>query len=154
MPHDPNELMASLERMNRLMGAMTAVVWSPKYELSPVLTFGGPTGNYSLPPFWPTPAEYRLVSVVANDAATVILSQSPNPATPAATATLDPSSGAIPQQVAVTAGAGTISYHDGWQSLPAHTWLYLATTVATSKAAYISIQFRRRINPAGIPAEG
>lgn len=154
MSHDPNALAASLERMNRLMGAMTAVVWSPKYEYSPVLTYGGPSGSFILPPVWPTPCEYRLVSVAANDAATVVLSQSPNPAAPAATETLDPSSGTIPRQVAVTAGAATLTYAEGWQALPAHAALYLATTVATSKAAWVSIQYRRRINPAGIPAEG
>ena len=153
MQQSPNELGAKLEQMNRLLGAMTAVVWSPRYEYSPVLTVGGPTGKYNLQPFWPTLCEYCLLSVIANEAATVILSTAPNPAPPADTATLDPSRQDA-QQVAVTAAAGTLAYGgNAWQPLPAQGWLYLATTVANSKAAYVSIQYRRRINPAGIPAE-
>lgn len=124
MQQSPNELGAKLEQMNRLLGAMTAVVWSPRYEYSPILTVGGPTGSYQLRAFWPTPCEYRLVSVVTNDAATVILTTAPNPATPTDTATLDPSR-QDSQQVAVTAAAATLTYAEGWQALPAHAWLYL-----------------------------
>jgi hypothetical protein len=57
-------------------------------------------------------------------------------------------------QTFAAAGAITISgAEDAWTDLPATGAIYLAVNVTTD-AAWATVQFRRRVSPAGVYAEG
>jgi hypothetical protein len=151
-PVAPPEGYAELLRaMNRLAGLLNHV-WSPQYEYSPAVTFGGATGRFQLNPYFDTPGEWTVLQWAANDATTGTLGVNDDGA-PSDTTVYDPST-YKPNLPIVTAGALTVPGIATWMPIGRQNPLYLNITVANSKAAWVTVQFRRRVNSIGVVAQG
>ena len=147
------DLAEMLDILDAHLAALTGQVWAPRYELSPVFAIGGPTGTYQIPPQWPSTYEYQVIGACFGDVGQLILSSMPQPSAPALGAIFD--GGARANQIPlIGAAAGTLTLAENWQPAPAQQMLYVATSVTNSHSAWVLIQFRRRVNAAGMPAEG
>lgn len=114
--------------------------------------FGGVTGSYQLPNIYSTPCEYRVVCCAFAGAGTAVLSSDQGFAAPAATGAIQP--GTRQEGIVfASAGAGTVTGRSEWADLPGSRSLYLNVAVTTD-SAWVTVQFRRRVNRAGVYAEG
>lgn len=134
----------------------------PEYEYSGPRSVGGvPVATaYAIRVPFSSPSEVYVAYISNSDpsnAATLTLSTDPNldlVASNAATmtATLDGNQSflilATPVAQSVVAGSGC------WYPVQANSELYCRVNGAGSNAAYFVLQFRRRINPSGVPNQG
>lgn len=148
-------LLALAEEMRGLRAHLGAAF--PRYQYSEPLTFGGLTTTAYAPlalqsPFT-TPCQWRVVLAAFQGAGSLVVSQDDSLSAPALTAVIAPSQRQR-SVVFTAAAAGTITGPDSsWFDLPANSSLYLAVAITTN-AGYVTVQFRRAINHAGIYDEG
>lgn len=153
---------AEQESAAALVAALTELrhhllVAMPHYVYSDPIVYGGPTtaqnAAYALANEFGSPCQYRVLQVAFTGAGSAIIGPNQGQTAPAAIDTLDPSA-RIQGQVFTAAGAATISgADDAWTDLPASARVYLAVAVTTD-SAFATVQFRRRVSPAGVYAEG
>lgn len=142
-----DELAAQVEQMRRAL-----IVATDEFQVSEPLVFGGTTGSYSLPSEFSTPAQYRVVCCAFGGAGTATLSSDQGLTTPAVTGVIQPS--ARQQGIVFAASAAsTVSARSEWADLPPSASLFLNVAVTTD-SAWVTVQFRRRVNRAGIYSEG
>jgi hypothetical protein len=151
--HLPQEYLDLLDSLTKRVEQLSRAVVAP-YELTDPLTIGGPTGVYALANPYQTPCEYSLLSFASFDAASALVSTQRNLPQLAATGSLSAAGGmADPgsQTIVLTTNAQiTIPCADQWFPLADSENLTMAVTVATSKSAFVTVQFRRRKTPAGV----
>lgn len=144
-------LVASLRELRHHL-----LVASPLYAYSDPIVFGGVTtavnAAYALPAEFQTPCQYRVIQVAFGGAGTALIGQQSNLTAPGLSAKIDPSSRQYGQLYAAP-GALTVSGADNWTDLPAGGQVYLAVNVTTD-SAWATVQFRRRVSPAGVFSEG
>lgn len=148
MPDSDSDLGALADALRTLVAHHD--VWRPSYAHTPVYTYGGPTGSMDISPPYNTPCEWLLVAVSFEDVGSVAISSAGGVTAPAAGATFDPSV-YTPRTVLQSNACHLVP---AWQPLPADQALHLAMVVTNNKSAYVCLQFRRRINAAGVYAEG
>lgn len=132
------------------------LVAQPHYVFTDTYVFGGGTTTQNAAwaftnPFQ-SPAQYRIVQMTFTGAGTALITAQRGFVAPAATTVYDPST-QLSGQVFAAPGALTVCGSDGWTDIPGAAQVFLAVA-ATSAAAYATIQFRRRISPAGVFSEG
>jgi hypothetical protein len=144
-------LVASLRELRHHL-----LVASPLYAYSDPIVFGGVTTGanaaYALPAEFQTPCQYRVIQVAFGGAGTALIGQQSNLTAPGLSAKIDPSSRQY-GQVYAAPGALTVSGAENWTDLPAGGQVYLAVNVTTD-SAWATVQFRRRVSPAGVYSEG
>lgn len=148
---DRAALVAALQELRHHL-----IVAQPHYVYSDPIVFGGVTtgqnGAYGLANEFGSPAQYRVLQVAFGGAGQAIVGQTSSLSAPAVSDKLDPSS-RIHGQVFAAAGAATIAGADAWTDIPAGGQIYAAVNVTTD-SAWVTVQFRRRVSPAGVFAEG
>lgn len=157
---EPSQADADVSQIAERAAALHAALdgLRPEFEVSSPRTVGGvPSASayVMLVPF-ASPCEVSVVSVTNTDssaAATVVLSLDPNldlAASNAATmtTTLDGNQGFLfLASVLATSNTGASAH---WFPLQAESAVYVRVNGAGSKAAYVTLQFRRRINAMGV----
>lgn len=149
---DAAALVTAIEQLrHHLLVAM------PHYVYSDPISFGGITtaqnGAFRLDNEFGSPCQYRVLQVAFGGAGTAQIGATQGLLAPSATSVID-SSARLRAQTFAAAGEGTISgAEDAWTDLPASGSVYLAVS-ATTNAAWATVQFRRRVSPAGVYAEG
>lgn len=144
-------LVQSLQELrHHLMVAM------PHYVYSDTFVFGGTTTALNNPlrftsPFQ-TPAQYQVLNVAFGGAGTAYIGPNRGQAAPAITASVDPSAQTSGQLYAA-GGETTVPGAETWIDIPGNAEIFLAVS-AGANAAWATIQFRRRVSPAGLYAEG
>lgn len=164
----PNQQAARNEQAERERESAAALVSSlrelrhhlmvaqPHYTYSDPYVFGGLTTTLNTPfrfvsPF-STPAQYCVVQVAFGGAGTALVSSNRGQAAPALTDKLDPSALTTGQLYAASA-ATTVPGAGNWIDIPGDAEIFLAVNVTTD-AAWATLQFRRRVSPAGVYSEG
>ena len=132
------------------------LVAQPHYIFSDTYVFGGGTTTQNAAwafasPFQ-SPSQYRIVQMTFTGAGTALVSAQRGFVAPSAATVYDPST-LLSGQVFAAPGALTVCGSDGWTDIPGNAQVFLAVA-ATSAAAYAVIQFRRRVSPGGVYAEG
>ena len=156
----PDDISRLAEHVAEMRAALDAS--RPMFEVSTPVTVGGvPSASaYTCLVRYASPCEVSIVSFTNTDssaAATVILSTDPNldlGASNAATmtATLDGNQGFyVPASVLATT---TLAGAPQWFPVQGETALYVRVNGSGSKAAYVTLQFRRRVNPSGVQSAG
>lgn len=130
---------------------------APAYVYSDPLTFGGLTTGqnaaYRLDNEFGSPCQFRVLQVAFGGAGTAMIGATQGLSAPAVTDAIDPTS-RVRAQTFAAAGATTISgADDAWTDLPGDGAVFLAVNVTTD-SAWATIQFRRRVSPGGVFAEG
>ena len=133
------------------------LIAQPAYVYSDPITFGGITTGqnaaYVLGNEFSSPCQYRVLQMAFGGAGTAQIGATQGLTAPAVTTLLDPTA-RIRAQTFASGGEGTISgAEDAWTDLPASGVIYLAVS-ATTNAAWATVQFRRRVSPGGVFAEG
>lgn len=133
------------------------LVAMPHHVYSDPLTFGGPTTGqnaaYVLANEFGSPCQYRVLQVAFGGAGTAQIGATQGLQAPAITSVIDPSS-RLHAQTFSAGGEATVSgAEDAWTDLPASGAIYLAVS-ATTNSAWATVQFRRRVSPGGVFAEG
>ena len=133
------------------------LIAQPAYVYSDPITFGGVTtgqmGAYALDNEFGSPCQFRVLQVAFSGAGTASIGPLQELQAPAATALIDPTS-RLHAQTFSAAGAATISgADDAWTDLPGSAKVYLAVNVTTD-SVWATVQFRRRVSPGGVFAEG
>ena len=128
------------------------VVATEEYQVSEPVVFGGTTGNYALQNIYSTPAQFRVCCCAFTGAGTAVLSTDQGMKAPAATGVIQPGA-RQPGTVFASAGADTKPGYQEWADISGDTRLYLDVSVTTD-SAFVTVQFRRRVNRAGVFAEG
>ena len=129
----------------------------PEYQHSRPYLFGG-TGASAGKLFtayapYDSACEYTILAVTFADAGLCALSSNGDP-TGVANGKPDITQEAqYGVQVYASAAEATITPSPNWFALEANGVLSLSV-VSASKVCYVSVQFRRRINPAGVPNPG
>lgn len=132
------------------------IVASPSYVYSDVFSFGGGTtaqnAAWAFASPFQSPSQYRIVQMSFTGAGTALVSAQRGVVAPSATTVYDPSM-MLAGQAFAAPGALTVCGSDGWTDIPGNAQVFLAVA-ATGAAAYAVIQFRRRVSPGGVFAEG
>lgn len=153
---NPAEALSHLtERLGELKASLATL--RPEYEYSPPFLFGGAGATtpalFTMPEPFHTPCEYHVLAITFLDVGTAALSSVGDPsALLAGTPNVTPG-GLFGQQVFAAAAAVTIVPADCWLPLEANAQLQFAVS-SSSKVAYATLVFRRRINPVGVPSFG
>lgn len=156
----PSDISQLAERVAELRASLDAL--RPAFEVSVPTTVGGAPAAlaYTCLVRYASPCEVSVVSLTNSDAshaATVILSTDPNLdllASNAATmtASLDGQQGFI--FLGTVLASTTLAGAPQWFPVQGETALYVRVSGAGSNAAYVTLQFRRRINPSGVQSAG
>jgi len=129
----------------------------PAFEVSVPYVFGGAgastVATFTLPAPYDTACEYAVLSVAFFDTGTAALSSVGDPTgvlggTPTLT-----QQGQYGLQLFAATGANTFTQPDLWRPLQANGQLTLGVN-SSAKNCYVTVQFRRRVNPAGVPNAG
>lgn len=159
---EKNEHLSADHALHKLIDALHAHrealrVWTPPYEYSQPYTIGGPqiTGggvNYSVASPFETWCEYSVVQVsfIGAGPFASALSSASAATVPTSTSTMIDRAGRdyIPYASNV---AINLPQTDSWYPLPAGQLLYWV--MGSGGAGFVTVQFRRRVNPAGIYSE-
>ena len=133
------------------------LVAQPHYVYSDPITFGGPTtgqmGAYALANEFGSPCQFAVLQVAFSGAGTASVGPLQELQAPAATAVIDPTSRLHAQTFSAAAATTISGAEDAWTDLPASASVYLAVNVTTD-GAWATVQFRRRVSPGGVFAEG
>lgn len=129
--------------------AVALPVWKPLYEVSEYFTLGGLTGEYRMVAPYDGACEMNILTFAASDQASATLSVG-EPLVISNATTYDPAAGGRGLVPFWTAGANSYPIGDSWVPLVNKPTIVFQCTVAASHAAWICIQFRRRINAAGV----
>ena len=143
------------DRVAELKSQLAAL--RPAFEVSRVYVFGGAgassVATFTLPAPYDTACEYAVLSVAFFDTGTAALSSVGDPSgvlggTPTLT-----QAGQYGIQLFAAGAATTVVPSEFWQPLQANGLLTLGVN-SSSKVCYVTVQFRRRVNPAGVPNVG
>lgn len=158
--HDLPRLLEKTAELKSLIQALR-----PEYEYTGPRTVGGVPAStaYAIMVPFTTPAEVSIVMVTATDAnsVTATLSTDPNldilaSGSASMTASLDGNQSflviASPQTLA--SSPASITGPANWFPVQGGSELFVRVGGSGSKAAYFVLQFRRRINPSGVPNQG
>lgn len=158
---DPQHLSPDLA-LHRLIDALHAHrealrVWTDPYEPSAPVTIGGPTvangPTYAVVSPFDSPAEFTVVQVsfVGTGPFSAMLGIGiASPILPTATNSFNDMAGR--NQVPYSSNvAGNIPQNDNWYPIGAYQ--QIAWAVGNGGAGFVTLQFRRRVNPAGIYSE-
>lgn len=133
------------------------LVAQPLFAYSDPISFGGPTtaqnAAYTLANEFGSPCQYRVLQVAFGGAGTAQIGATQGLQAPAITSVIDPSSRLHAQTFAASGEATISGAEDAWTDLPASGSIYLAVS-ATTNSAWATVQFRRRVSPGGVFAEG
>ena len=161
-PERDDQANAQAESASALVAALDALrhhlmVAMPQHVYSDPITFGGKTTGlnaaYILANEFGSPCQYRVLQIAFGGAGTAQIGATQGLSAPALTDAIDPTQ-RVRAQTFAAAGAITVSgAEDAWTDLPATGAIYLAVNVTTD-AAWATVQFRRRVSPAGVYAEG
>ena len=133
------------------------LIAQPHYVYSDPISFGGPTtaqnAAYTLANEFGSPCQYRVLQVAFGGAGTAQIGATQGLQAPSATTVIDPTA-RVHAQTFSAGGEATVSgAEDAWTDLPASGSIYLAVS-ATTNSAWATVQFRRRVSPGGVFAEG
>lgn len=129
----------------------------PAFEVSRAYLFGGAGAStvavYTLPAPYDTACEYAVLSVAFLDTGVAALSSAGDPSGILAGTPNLTQQGLYGVQIFAAGGEATHLPSEFWQPLQANGNLSLAVN-SSSKICYVTVQFRRRVNPAGVPNVG
>lgn len=161
--HAPDDISTLAEKVAALHAVLDAS--RPLYEYTDPRAVGGiPSASaYSTRVPFATPCEVSVVMVTTTDLNSVTLTLSADPnldimasGSPNLTASLDGNQGFLlivsPQTLA--SSPASVTGPANWFPVQGGTQLYVRVGSSGSKASYVMLQFRRRINPVGVPSNG
>ncbi len=154
---EPNEAVNRLSELAAEVHALAAHV-RPEYEYTSPIAFGGlPAGSpFACPVPFSGPCEVAVVMVTAlgNETGNVLLTTEQNASAQfvsvTGTATLAPT----PFALIISTLNSTVAPPITWYPLSGNTSIYFALSSNYTKSVFAMVQFRRRINPAGVPQFG
>lgn len=158
-----DDLPRLLEKTAELKSLVQAL--RPEYEYTGPRTVGGiPSANaYTVYAPFTSPCEVSVVMVTCTDlnTTTATLSTDPNLDILASgsanmTATLDGNQGflLVVGLQTLASSPASVTGPANWFPVPSGAALYVRVGGGGSKSTYFTLQFRRRINPAGVPNYG
>ncbi len=154
-----------LSRVSLTLGELRALLASatPEYELSAPFTFGGP----------PNAGPFSINIPYAGECEAALLTFTNTTASSQVFCVISPDSGLSGTLLASAAMTTTLDGSQPWRFMayvasttssitPALTWfplqgggkLYLYSGSSAAQGVYVTVQFRRRLNPAGVPHVG
>ena len=144
-----------IEKTAELKSLLVAL--RPEFECSTPYLFGGQGATsptlFTLPSPYLTACEYSVLTVTFVDAGSAALSSAGDPSGFLGNLVDVSGQGLYGLQLFNAVGAATLAPALKWLPIQANGQLSLAVS-SSSKRCYVSVQFRRRINPAGVPNPG
>lgn len=139
--------------MHALMGTPR-----PEYEYSVPFSFGGAAGGapYALNVPFSTPCEVALIAItsIGGETGNVALTTEPLFANAQLATTNAVAVPATNFLLVCNTFNSTTTFAEHWFPLSGATSLYMQLSSNFTKTVVACVQFRRRINPAGVPSQG
>lgn len=149
---DISRLIAKTAELKSLLATLR-----PEFETSMPYLFGGAGSTastlFTLPSPYDTACEYSVLTVSFVDAGSAILSSAGDPSGFLGNLVDVTGQGLYGMQMFNAVGEATLAPALKWLPIQASGQLSLAVN-SSSKRCYVSVQFRRRINSAGVPNPG